>query len=65
MDRYFRKVLRITALDSPNVVYALKEIERGLQPSGYQVIPGVLPYEEYLHRRATWDVERATMGLSN
>jgi hypothetical protein len=63
MTRYYRKVIRITADDSPNVRYARKEIAEGLEPTGRMLIPGVLPWSDYQKRRATWDKVRQTIGL--
>ena len=61
--RYHRKVLRIRAEDSPNVRYGMAEIAAGLKPSNKIIIPGVLPYSDYAHRRATWDKIRQRIGL--
>lgn len=38
---HFRKVIQITAEDSPNVKYARREIAAGLTPSNKQIVPGV------------------------
>lgn len=61
--RYQRKVLRIQATDSPNVILALEEIRRGRQPSGTEVTPGVLTWEQYQEHLASWDEIRQTIGL--
>lgn len=61
--KYFRRVIRIKATDSPNVAYALEKIRRGLPPGDEIVVPGVLTYAEYAHRRATWDKVRQSVGL--
>lgn len=50
-QRYFRKVIRIRAEDSPNVI-AQKD-----------VLPGLISYREYLKRRKTWDKVRQCIGL--
>lgn len=63
MAGYYRKVLRITAADSPNVRYALAEVAKGLSISNRIVVPGVLSWTEYEKRRATWDKVRQTIGL--
>jgi len=52
---FTRKLLRICAEDSPNVKYGLKEKELGFEPSHRRVLDGVLSYDEYELRRATWD----------
>lgn len=46
-----RKVIKITAEDSPNV------------KAGRVIFPGVLTKEEYETRRKTWDVVRQSIGL--
>ncbi len=52
MTRYFRKVIKIRAEDSPNV------------RSGCATVPGVLTREEYEKRLATWDKIRICVGIS-
>lgn len=61
--RYFRKVIRVTAMDSPNVKRALEQIARGEEPDLKRVVPGILDYPRYLHHRATWNVVAQTVGL--
>lgn len=58
-----RKVIRISAEDSPNVRWARKEIAAGRKPSGRVLIPGVLEFWELLFRRKTWDAKRQAIGL--
>lgn len=60
---YHRKVIRIKAEDSPNVRYAQAQIKAGLKPTGEILIPGVLPWEDYVNRRATWDAVKQCAGL--
>jgi hypothetical protein len=63
-ERYYRKIIRIRAEDSPNVRYALTLKERGIEPPENKIIvPGVLPYADYVKRRATWDPVRQCIGL--
>lgn len=59
----YRKVLRLTAEDSPNVKLALQEIAEGKEPSHRQVVPGVLSYRQYLERRQFWSKMRQDIGL--
>ena len=59
----YRKVIRITAEDSPNVRRALEQRAAGMLPDGDIVIPGVITWQEYCKRRATWDAERQSVGL--
>lgn len=63
MARYYRKIIRITAEDSPNVRYAQAQIKAGKVPTGEMLVPGVLPWDDYVKRRATWDSIRQTIGL--
>lgn len=74
--RYSTRVIKISAEDSPNVRLAMQECgaywdpeskrmvypdER--RPSGRQIVPGVLPWDEYVHRRLKWDPIRQCIGL--
>jgi hypothetical protein len=61
--KYYRRVIRIRAEDSPNVQYALAEIAAGLEPSNTVLIPGLLTWQEYKRRRKVWDKRRQTIGL--
>lgn len=63
MNVYHRKVIRITAEDSPNVQRGLQQQLAGIKPDGRQVVAGVLSWDEYRHRLATWDEQRKTVGL--
>lgn len=60
---YFRKVIRIRAVDSPNVRAGLEMEKLGLKPTDVEVVPGVLKYSEYVRRRLTWDKVRQVVGL--
>ena len=53
--RYYRKIIKIKAEDSPNVRYQLGRIRAGLGASDELLIPGVKDYDEYAKNRATWD----------
>jgi hypothetical protein len=61
--RYYRRVIRIRAEDSPNVQLGLKQQELGLPVTGETVLEGVLSWEEYQKRRATWTASRQLIGL--
>jgi hypothetical protein len=52
---YYRKVIQIGALDSPNVRYALGEKEQGKEPSNEVILPGVKEYDTYLMNLIKWD----------
>lgn len=60
---HLRRCIQIQATDSPNVRYALAEIRAGRAPTGRVLVPGVLSYAEYVHRRKTWDEQKQTEGL--
>ena len=60
--RYFRRVIKMRAEDSPNVRYGLARRAKGL-PDAEPIIPGVLSLSEYEVRRATWDKIRQCIGL--
>ncbi len=60
---YHRRVITITAEDSPNVVLARRQMEAGIEPDGTEVVPGVLPWFEFLRREDTWDEVRKCIGL--
>lgn len=65
--RYYRRVVHISAEDSPNVRRALEQIARGEEPDNETVIPGVIKYEDgqkgYKYRREYWDPVRQCIGL--
>ncbi len=62
-DRYYRKVIKIRGQDSPNVRYALAQIAAGKVPTGEVIIPGVLPWNDYIKRRKLWDKIRQCVSL--
>src|SRR6516162_9327511 len=61
--RYHRKIIRITAQSSPNVRRALAQIEAGQEPDGLIIVPGIISWQEYRKRLATWDKVRQTISL--
>ena len=63
MKRFYRKIIYISAEDSPNVQLGLAERDAGLPISNHELIPGVISYSEYLNRLATWDEVRIHIGL--
>jgi hypothetical protein len=63
VTRCYRKVIRITAEDSPNVQAGLKYEALGLPVPEEVIIPGVLPYHDYKKRLETWDPVRICIGL--
>lgn len=60
---YHRKIIHIRATDSPNVKLGLEEQARGKPASGRIVLQGVLSWDEYQTRVATWDPIRQCIGL--
>lgn len=61
--RYYVKVIRIKAEDSPNVKLALAEQAVGKEISYRTLIPGVLSADDYFKRREVWDKVRQCIGL--
>lgn len=61
--KYLRKIIRITADDSPNVRFAREQIARGLEVTNEEIIPNVLTWAEYQYRRRIWDPVRQCIGL--
>jgi hypothetical protein len=59
----FRHIMRIKATDSPNVRYGLAEKRLGRTATNKRFYPGVLSFQEYLFRLATWDDNRKSVGL--
>jgi hypothetical protein len=63
MGRLFRKVIRLTALDSPNVRREQARLRGDPQSAWPAAVPGVVTYEELQIRLATWDAERIEVGI--
>ena len=63
MPRYYRKVIQISAEDSPNVRWAQKEIREGKKPSNRILLGGVITYSDYCKRRQLWDEVRQCISL--
>lgn len=61
--KYHRRVIHISAFDSPNVRLAQAEIDVGLTPSLRELVPGVIGWEELEKRLATWDEVRKCIGI--
>ncbi len=62
-SRYYRKIIQIKAVDSPNVRLGLAEQKWGKTPSTKELIPGVMSWDEYLKRRTLLDPVRQCVGL--
>jgi hypothetical protein len=63
MRRFYRRVIHISATDSPNVQLALRERRFGLRPSGKEVIPGVVSWDQYVKWSSEWDNVKKTIAL--
>jgi hypothetical protein len=61
--RYFRKIIKIRAQDSPNVRYAEAEKAAGKKVSHREIVPGVVTYREYRMRRLLWDPVKQCIAL--
>ncbi len=61
--RYFRRVIKIRAVDSPNVALALAQVERGEEPTNEILVPGIIDYSTYCHHLATWTKPRICVGI--
>jgi hypothetical protein len=61
--RCYRRVIKITGEDSPNVKAGLLYRRYGREPLGEILIPGVLPWDDYLKRLETWDPVRICVGI--
>ncbi len=62
-DRYYTKVIKVQAMDSPNVRLGQAQEKLGKKPTHEILVPGVVDYALYKKRRATWDPIRQTIGL--
>ena len=61
--KLIRKVIKITAEDSPNVRLAREEVAAGLKPTGDIIVPGVQPWDDYKLARNSWDPIKQCVGL--
>jgi len=59
----FRKIIRISAMQSPSVRLAHAQIAAGQQPTGEQVIPGVLSWADFVERSNTLNDHEKTVKL--
>jgi hypothetical protein len=56
-------VIKIRAVDSPNIRFAEQQKEQGKEPTNEILVPGVADYATYLKRRLLWDPVRQSIGL--
>lgn len=59
----YRKVIRVTAEDSPNVRFARAQISRGYKPTNEIIVPGILPWSDFVTRTTQWDEVKKTISL--
>lgn len=60
---YHRRVIKIRAVDSPNIRYGLEEQRLGRAPSNRIFIPGVKSFEKYEQDQLLWDDVLKKVGL--
>jgi hypothetical protein len=58
-----RKVIHVSGMDSPNVKAGLRWKELGRTGPPPALIPGLLSYDEFVRREATWDPVKKTTRL--
>jgi len=61
--RYYRKVIKISAEDSPNVQLGLLQKSLEKKPTDEILIPGVKSYSLYVKHRLTWDKIKQCVAL--
>lgn len=62
-SNYWRKVIRIRAVDSPAVKRGISLEAKGLPPDNSVIIPGVIDYNLYKKRVATYDPIRTAWSI--
>lgn len=62
-SRCYRKVIKIRAEDSPNVILAQRQIEKGIPPTYQLVLPGVKTYTQYVKDREELPEAEQTVKL--
>lgn len=62
---YYRRIIKITAEDSPNVQLGLAQLKAGIKPTNKILIEygNILSWDEYCYRKDTWDEARQCVGL--
>lgn len=60
---WYRKVVEISAEDSPNVQLGAAQAARGLVPTDEYLVPGVKGYAEYCMNLAMWDEVQQCISL--
>lgn len=60
---FYRKVIKITALDSPNVQIGMKQQSYGWEPDNDIIVPGVKSWGDFQKNLALWDDVKKTVSL--
>lgn len=60
---FYRKVIKISAEDSPNVQLGRAQEQAGTQPTGEIIIPGVLPWDTMQKNLLDWDDIKVCVGI--
>ena len=61
--RWYRRIIKIKASDSPNVRLGMAEKQAGKKVSHREIVPGVVTYREYMMRRRMWDKVKQCIAL--
>lgn len=61
--KVMRKVIHISADQSPNVRFAMAQIKEGVDPTYQILVPGVKDYATYLENLETWDEVKQCIQL--
>lgn len=62
-SHFYRKVIKIKAQHSPNIKLAEAQKRNGKKPTNEILVPGIINYEDYRRRRATFDEIRQCVSL--
>lgn len=60
---FIRKVIKITAMDSPNVKLGLEQKRLGLPITNEVIVPGVKTYAQYVKHRLLWNRVKQCVSL--
>lgn len=65
MSRFVRRVIHVSAYDSPNVKAALARVAAGLDPGDPEVVPGVVTWAQLQERLRLWagDEEKISVAV--
>lgn len=60
---FYRRVIKITARDSPNVRYAEAQRRKGIEPDNTVIVPGVKEWDEFQKNEVLWDAVKKCVSL--